>query len=126
LSKEKDNFKSPCSNVNLTDYDFDSSSDNDKGVYVTESNWSSKEKSYSCSSLMPASKGRQQEIKFTFVVSKCDRIFDELLKSGNIKLTNTILQLDELKRYAYCKFHNSFSHATNLIAMCFVGGFNRP
>jgi hypothetical protein len=50
-------------------------------------------KSYSSSSLEPASKGRQEEIKFTFDVSKCDRIFDELLKPGNIKLTHTILQL---------------------------------
>jgi hypothetical protein len=112
--------------VNLIDYDSDSSSDNDKEVYAAESIWSSKEKSYSCLSLMPASKGRQQEIKCTFGVSKCDRIFDEFLKSGNIKLTNIIPPLDELKRYAYCKFHNSFSHATNLIAMCFVGRFNRP
>jgi hypothetical protein len=70
-------------------------------------------KAYSCSSLKSASKDRQEEIKFTFDVSKCDRIFDELLKSGNIKLTHTIPPLDELKRRAYCKFHNSFSHATN-------------
>jgi hypothetical protein len=36
-----------------------------------------------------------------------------LLKSGNIKLTHTIPPLEELKRCAYCKFHNSFSHAIN-------------
>jgi hypothetical protein len=36
-----------------------------------------------------------------------------LLKSGNIKLTHTIPPLEELKRRAYCKFHNSFSHAIN-------------
>jgi hypothetical protein len=34
-------------------------------------------------------------------------------KSGNIKLTHTIPPLEELKRRAYCKFHNSFSHAIN-------------
>jgi hypothetical protein len=36
-----------------------------------------------------------------------------LLKSGNNKLTHTISPLEELKRRAYCKFHNSFSHAIN-------------
>jgi hypothetical protein len=39
--------------------------------------------------------------------------FDELLKNGNIKLTHTIPPIDELKRHAYYKCHNSFSHATN-------------
>ena len=46
-------------------------------------------------------------------VSKCDRTFDELLRSGNIKLSHVIPPLEELKRRAYCKWHNSFSHATN-------------
>jgi hypothetical protein len=63
--------------------------------------------------LKPTSKGRQEEIKFTFDVSKFDHIFDELLKSGNIKLTHTFPPPEELKRRAYCKFHNSFSHAIN-------------
>jgi hypothetical protein len=59
-----------------------------------------KEKSYSCSSLKVASKGQQEEIKFTFDVSKCDHIFDELLKSRNIKLIHTIPAHDELKKRA--------------------------
>jgi hypothetical protein len=37
-------------------------------------------------------------------------------KSENIKLTHTIPPLEELKRRAYCKFHNSFSHVL-MIAM---------
>ena len=28
-------------------------------------------------------------------------------------MTHTIPPLEELKRRAYCKFHNTFSHATN-------------
>jgi hypothetical protein len=112
MNKEKDNFKSRRSNVHIIDYDSDSSN-NSEEVYAAEFVWPSKEKSYSCSSLKPASKGRQEEIKFTFDVSKCDQIFDEMLKSGNIKLTHTIPPLEELKRRAYCKFHNSFSHAIN-------------
>jgi hypothetical protein len=113
MNKEKDNFKSRHSNVHIIDYDSDRSNDSDKEVYVAEFVWPSKEKSYSCSSLKLASKGRQEEIKFTFDVSKCDCIFDELIKSINIKLTNTIPPLEDLKRRAYFKFHNSFSHAIN-------------
>jgi hypothetical protein len=94
MNKEKDNFKSHRSNVHIIDYDSYSSNDSDKEVYAAEFVWPSKEKSYSCSSLKPASKGRQEEIKYTFVVSKCDRIFDELLISGNNKLTHTIPPLE--------------------------------
>ena len=46
-------------------------------------------------------------------MSKCDRIFDELAKLGKIKFSHTIPSVDELKRRAYCKLHNTFSHATN-------------
>jgi hypothetical protein len=113
MNKEKDNFKSRRSNVHIIDYDSDSSNNSDKEVYAAEFVWPSKEKAYSCSSLKPASKGWQEEIKFTFDVSKFDRIFDELLKSGNIKLTHTIPPLEKLKGRAYCKFHHSFSHAIN-------------
>ena len=52
-------------------------------------------------------------MKFTFDVSKCDRIFDELLRLGHLKITHVIPSLEELKRRAYYKFHNSSSHATN-------------
>jgi hypothetical protein len=36
-----------------------------------------------------------------------------LLKVGKFKLGHTIPPLEELKSRAYCKFHNSYSHATN-------------
>jgi hypothetical protein len=35
------------------------------------------------------------------------------LKAEKIKIGHTIPPLEELKRRAYCKFHNSYSHATN-------------
>jgi hypothetical protein len=63
--------------------------------------------------LQPVQKKRQEEVKFTFNVGKCDKIFDELLKNDNIKINHTVPSADELKRRAYCKWHNSFSHATN-------------
>jgi len=46
-------------------------------------------------------------------MTKCDRIFDELAKFGKIKFSHTIPSTEELKRRAYCKLHNTFSHATN-------------
>jgi hypothetical protein len=52
-------------------------------------------------------------MKFTFDFSKCDRIFNELLKFGYIRINYTLPSANELKRRAYCKYHNSFSHATN-------------
>jgi hypothetical protein len=72
-----------------------------------------KDKPSTCESLKLVRKNRQQEIKYTFDVAKCDRIFDELLKAGKIKIGYTIPPLEELKRRSYCKFHNSCSHATN-------------
>jgi hypothetical protein len=98
--------------VHVVEYDSDSSDDENE-VYVAEFVWPSKSNASSCASLKPATKGRQEELKFTFDVSKCDRFFDELLKLGNIKISHTMPPLDEIKRRAYCKFHNSYSHATN-------------
>jgi hypothetical protein len=60
-----------------------------------------------------SSKEKKEEVKFTFNVGKCDKILDELLKNGNIKINHTVPSADELKRRSYCKWHNSFSHATN-------------
>jgi hypothetical protein len=47
--------------------------------------WLKQAKSSACSSLQPIQKKRQKENKFTFNVSKCDKIFDELLKMATIK-----------------------------------------
>jgi len=92
--------------------DCKSNSDDEKKE-IAEFIWPSEAKPYSCSSLKPIPKNRQEQVHFTFDVSKCDCIFDKLLKNGNIKCSHAIPPLEELKRYAYCKRHNSFSHATN-------------
>ena len=52
-------------------------------------------------------------MKFTFNIAKCDRIFDALLQAKIIRISHTLPPFEELKRLAYCKYHNSFSHATN-------------
>jgi hypothetical protein len=46
---------------------------------IAEWRWGSKSKSFICSSLKSASKNRQDNIRYTFDVAKCDRIFDYLL-----------------------------------------------
>jgi hypothetical protein len=94
-------------------YASDYSDNESKDVYAAEFTWSSDDKPNTCVSLKPAHKSRQDEIKFTFDVAKCDRIFDELLKLGKIKISHTLPPPDEIKKCAYCKFHHSYSHTTN-------------
>ena len=113
LKNAKDNFKPHRSNTHILDHGSDSSDDDSKEVYATEFLWPSKAKSGSVPSLKPIQKNRREELKFTYDVFKCDRIFDELLKNGNIQLSRAIPSPEELKRHAYCKWHNSTSHATN-------------
>ena len=100
-------------NVHIVECDQSSSDDESAEVYAAEMVWPKQAKSSACASLQPVQKKRQEEVKFTFNVGKCDKIFDELLKNGNIKINHTVPSADELKRRAYCKWHNSFSHATN-------------
>ena len=113
FKKEKYTYKSHHSNTHVIDYDSDSSDDEDKEVYAAEFVWPASAKPSTCTSLKPTRKNRLEEMKFTFDVSKCDRIFDELLLLGHLEVTHIIPPLEELKRRAYCKFHNSSSHATN-------------
>jgi hypothetical protein len=91
----------------------DSLDDESTDVYTAKLVWPTKAKPLSCSPLQTVQKNRQEEVKFTFNVTKCDKIFDELLKRGNIKVTHNIPPLDDLKRCAYCKWYNPFFHATN-------------
>ena len=51
----------------------ESSDDESNEVYAAEFVWSSSDKPSTCTSLKPISKNRQDEIKFTFDVTKCDR-----------------------------------------------------
>jgi hypothetical protein len=110
-SRFKETSKSVARTINLVEHDI--SDDESRNIYTAEFVWPTNAKSSACSSLQPVQKNWQEEIKFNFNVAKYDRIFDELLKSGNIKLTHNITHMDELKRHAYCKWHNSFSYVTN-------------
>jgi hypothetical protein len=80
-------------------------------ILTTEFVWSIKTKSLTCDVLIH--KNRQDNIKYTFDVAKCDKIFDDLHKGSYIKLSHSLPPHEELKRQAYCKWHNSYSHTTN-------------
>ena len=98
LKEAKDTYKTHRSNTHFVDHDSNSSDDEEKEVYAAEFVWPSKAKSSSCPSLKPTQKNQQNEVKFTFDVSKCDCIFNELLKNGNIRLSHAIPSVEELKR----------------------------
>jgi hypothetical protein len=72
--------------------------------------WPAKAKSSVCSH---SHSPQKEKVKFTFNIAKCDKIFDELLKHGNIKLSHIIPLVEELKGHIYCKWHGSFLHNTN-------------
>jgi hypothetical protein len=78
-------------------------SDNESGEVLTAKfGWPSKAKSLTCDALKPTHKKWQDNIKCTFDVAKCDKIFDELHMGGNIKLSHTLPPLEELNQRAYC------------------------
>jgi hypothetical protein len=105
LNKEKEKLEFHQSDVNVVDY-VSNNLNGETEIYSAEFVWPSEDKYFSCASLKPAIKGRQEELKFTFDVSKYDR------KLGNIKICHSMPPLDEIKRHAYCKYHHSYSHAT--------------
>jgi hypothetical protein len=96
LNKEIEKLESHRSDVHVIDYVYNNLNDKTE-IYSAEFMWPSEDKSFSCASLKPASKGRREELRFTFDVSKCDHIFDEFLKLGNIKITHIMPPLDEIK-----------------------------
>jgi hypothetical protein len=99
--------------VHVVEHSLDSSNDGSSEVLTVEFVWPSKAKSLACNALRLIHKNRQDDIKYTFDIAKCDEIFDELHKGDYIKISHTLPPLEDLKRRAYCKCHNSYSHATN-------------
>jgi hypothetical protein len=63
----------------MVEYASESSDDEEDNMCIAEWSWAAKSKPFVCSSLNPASKSQQDKIRFTFNVTKCDRIFDYLL-----------------------------------------------
>ena len=52
----------------------DDNSDDEVDVYTTEFVWSSKAKPYMCNALKPIRKNRDEEMRFTFDISKCEKM----------------------------------------------------
>ena len=97
-SKEsQESHKHHRSSVHALDCNSDCSDDKSNDVYVAEFVWPSQAKLFTCFALKPIRKNGQEE-KFTFDVSKCERIFDELFRIEYIKMSHTIPSLEELKQ----------------------------
>jgi hypothetical protein len=62
------------------------------------------DKPISCS-FLKLNRGRREEMRYTFDVSKCDHPFDVLLQGGVIRLTegHIIPSVDILAKKTYCK-----------------------
>jgi hypothetical protein len=90
--------------------------EDDEGNEMCAAEWVEKpgHKPISCSFLKPNG-GRRDEMKYTFDVSKCDHLFDLLLRGGVIRLTegHVIPNADLLAKKTYCKWPDSYTHTTN-------------
>jgi hypothetical protein len=95
--------------VVLVEADEDEGSAGDQEVAVAE--WTRRATPVSCKWVKPPGPPRG----FDFDVTKTEQIFDLLLKEKQLKLPEglKIPTVQELNRKPYCKWHNSFSHATN-------------
>lgn len=86
-AKVSQKLKFDRSHVNIVN-GVESSNDEMANVYTAEWAWSSTSKPFVFSTLkLVGHKNRQEEVKFTFDMAKCDRIFDYLLENKQIKLS---------------------------------------
>jgi hypothetical protein len=71
-------------------------------------------KPLSCAFLKP-SLGKKDEMKFTFDVTKCDKLFDVLLHNKVIRLSegHVVPPPGQAVKGKYCKSHGMFSHNTS-------------
>ena len=84
----------------MVDYN-DDNSDDEVYVYTNEFVWSSKDKPYTSNALKTIRKNRDEEMKFSFDISKSDKIFDALLQDKMIRISHTSPPFEELKWRAY-------------------------
>lgn len=112
-TKELHRFKSDRPRLNTFECEDDDEVVESTDIYAAEFVWPSKAKLYTCDVLKTIQKNRDDEMNFTFKAGKCDKIFDALLEGKFINLSHAIPPPEELRRHAYCKFHNSISHTIN-------------
>jgi hypothetical protein len=94
----------------------DEEADNEEGNEICVAEWVENpgDKPMSCS-FLKLNGGLREEMRYTFDVSKCDHLFDLLLRGGVIRLTegHVIHNADILAKKTYCKWHDSYTHTTN-------------
>jgi hypothetical protein len=73
-----------------------------------------KDKPLACAFLKPSPR-KKEEVKFTFDVTKCDKLFNILLQNKVIRLSenHVVPPPRKLAKGKYCKWHDMFSHNTN-------------
>jgi hypothetical protein len=111
----------------MVEYSSESSNDEEVDMCVAEWSWGSKYKPFVCSSLKPASKSQQDEMHYTFDVTKCDMFFITCCKKN--KLNYQVVM-------SYHRQNSSKSmYIVNdiililmllMIVMFFIDRFNRP
>jgi hypothetical protein len=84
-SQSKELVETVHHNVHIVEHNQSSSHDESKEVYTAEMVWPEQAKSLACSSLQSDQNKRHEEVKLTFNVGKCDKIFDELLKTVTLR-----------------------------------------
>jgi hypothetical protein len=91
----------------------DASSEDDSEVCVAEWVDTPRDKPLSCFFLKP-SPGKKDEVKFTFDVSKCDKLFDVLLQNKVICLSegHVIPPPTQIAKGKYCKWHGDIGGRT--------------
>jgi hypothetical protein len=98
------------------DYFMDEEADDEEGNEICVAEWVEKpgDKPILCSFLEPNG-GQREEMRYTFDVSKCDSLFDLLLRGGVTWLTegHIIPNADILAKKTYCKWHDSYTHTTS-------------
>jgi hypothetical protein len=88
----------------------------DEDAEVCKAEWvdTPKDKPIACS-FLKTSLGKRDEVKFTFDVTKCDKLFSVLLQSKVIRFSenHVMPSAAQLEKGKYCKWPGTFSHTMN-------------
>jgi hypothetical protein len=106
--------------VSFVDEVEDSDSDEEPVIGLAE--WVKNKRPISCSF------GQKEPKKFTFDITKADKIFDLLFQEGQIKLSanHVIPSAEELKKILYCKNSTMQLHIVQMSARCSGNSCNQP
>jgi hypothetical protein len=98
--------------VNCVDVAF--SDEEESEVCVAEWVDAPRDKPLTCMFLRP-SPGKKDRVKFTFDVTKCDKLYDVLLQNKIIHLSEgqIIPPPGQMAKEKYCKWHDIFCHTSN-------------